>query len=131
MPNPVGSDGLTDPQRALAKWLTDQRVANLMLIADVFGDLNADALHFIRSLNNPNHGALRRFLLQAKPETFVFLTDLRKVEVQDIEEAIETARSLKRTGKIAKWGVVTAAATFLGVVAVWDKLVLLFQAKGR
>jgi hypothetical protein len=130
-PERVGPDGLTEPQRALAKWLTDQRVANLMQMADIIGDLDADAVQFLRILGHPSYESLRKFLLQAKPETFAFLTDLRKSEVEDIEEAIETARSLRRTGRVMKWGLVTLGAAFLGMVSVWDKLVAILSARGR
>ena len=117
----------TSPQKVFLKAMTDQRVANLFLVADVFGDMGPDGLTFMRAMGDPEYKRLREFLLRARPETLKFLTDLRTNEVADIEEAIETARSLKRTGRVMKWGTVTMAAAFLGFLAVWDKLVLLLS----
>jgi len=126
-------EGLTRTQEIFWQSLTDQRIANIFLIADVIGDAQSDGLAFLRVLgsNSEEHRALRRFLLQAKPETLRFLTELREKEVDDIEEAIETARSIRRTGRVMRWGAVTAAAAFLGMVAIWDKLVLFMGARGR
>jgi hypothetical protein len=44
---------LTEPQRVLLTTLTDQRVANLINLADVIGDMNVDGLEFLRRLGDP------------------------------------------------------------------------------
>lgn len=126
-------DDLTVPQRVFFQSLTDQRVANLFLMADVVGDAQSDGIAFLRLLgsNSEEHRELRRFLLRANPATLRFLTELREREVKDIEVAIETARSIGRTGRVIRWGALTLAATFLGLVAAWDKLILLLSARGR
>ncbi|WP_441229392.1 hypothetical protein AB7828_03410 [Tardiphaga sp. 215_C5_N2_1] len=58
---------LTEPQRVLLTTLTDQRVANLLSLADIIGDMNADGLEFLRRLGDPRFEALTIFCRMRSP----------------------------------------------------------------
>lgn len=91
---------LTEPQRVLLTTLTDQRVANLINLADVIGDMNVDGLEFLRRLGDPRFAALTNFLSHAKPETLVFLTEARPEEVANLEEGIRLVVALQLLGRV-------------------------------
>src|SRR6218665_3813249 len=107
---------LTEPQHVLLKTLTDQRVANLLGLADIIGDMNADGLEFLRRLGDPRFEALTNFLSHAKPETLTFLTEARPEEVANLQEGIRLVVALQLLGRISKWGAVTFFGVFVSMV---------------
>lgn len=120
---------LTDPQRVLLTTLTDQRVANLLNLADVIGDMNADGLEFLRRLGDPRFEALTNFLSHAKPETLVFLTEARPEEVANLEEGIRLVVALQLLGRVGKWSIVTLFSAFVGTILIWDKVTAWLKAR--
>ena len=112
----------TDVQRAFWKGLTDQRAANIWEMADLIGDMNNDGIEFLRSMGGKDHRPLQKFLLEAKDETFTFLTDLRSDELKELSNAIENARAFRRGGRLLRWGIVTLFGTFVGITIIWDKV---------
>ena len=119
--------GLTIVQREFFKALTDQRVANILHAADLVGEMDADAAQFLRYLNRPDAECLRKFLLQAKPETLEFLTELRKREIEDIGGAIETALAIRRTFRFMRWGLATFIGALITMLLLWEKFVAFFK----
>ena len=104
------------------KMMTTQRFANLLEVADIVGDMNADGIEIIRKIGNADNRDLRRFLRESTPETFKFLAGLRADEVGELNSAIENARAFRRAGKLVRWGIVTLFGTFVGMSLIWDKL---------
>ncbi len=58
------------------KMMTTQRFANLLEVADIVGDMQADGIEIIRKLGDPEYRNLRKFLREGRPETFEFLAGL-------------------------------------------------------
>ena len=104
------------------KMMTTQRFANLMEVADVIGDMSSDGTEMLRKLGDPAYANMRKFLRDGRPETFEFLSGLRKDELEELNNAIENARAFRRAGKLVRWGIVTLFGTFVGMTFVWDKL---------
>lgn len=119
--------GLTAPQLAFFKALTDQRIANIVHSADLIGDMDADATAVLRYLNSQDGRQLRKFLLEVKPETLEFLTDLRRKEIEDIGSAIETAIAIRRTFRFLRWGLATFIGALITMLLLWEKLVAIFK----
>ena len=119
--------GLTPPQIAFFKTLTDQRIANIVHAADLVGDMDADATQVLRYLNSLEGRTLRKFLLEARPETLEFLTDLRRKEIEDIGDAIDTAIALRRTARFLRWGLATFAGAMITMLLLWEKLIAIFR----
>jgi hypothetical protein len=113
---------LTEPQRVLLTTLTDQRVVNLLSLADLIGDMNADGLEFLRRLGDPRFEALTNFLSHAKPETLTFLTEARPDEVANLQEGIRLVVAIQLLGRVGKWSVVTLFSAFVGAILIWDKV---------
>lgn len=111
--------GFTPAQRAFFKMLTDQRVANIIATSDLLGDFDAETLYLLRLIGSPEGKHLRKFFLEARPETLEFLVSLRKKEVEDIDKAITTAVAVQRTLSIVKWmigGIVAMLVAWLTVI---------------
>jgi hypothetical protein len=98
--------------RRFLEVLSDQRVANILLASDVFGDMDADTLRIIRNL---------------KPELLKFLGEMREDEIEELQNSIELVRAFRRTGRVVRWSVGTLFATFVGVMLVWDKVSAWFK----
>ena len=113
---------LTEPQRVLLTTLTDQRVSNLLNLADIIGDMNADGLEFLRRLGDPRFEPLTKFLGHAKPETLTFLTDARPEEVANLQEGIRLVVAVQLIGRIGRWAVITFFGMFVGMALIWDKV---------
>jgi hypothetical protein len=113
---------LTEPQRVLLATLTDQRVANLLNLSDIIGDMNSDGLEFLRRLGDPRFEPLTNFLSHAKPETLVFLTEARPEEVANLQEGIRLVVAIQLLGRVGKWSVVTLFGAFMSAILVWDKV---------
>ncbi|UFS77236.1 hypothetical protein LPB73_07620 [Tardiphaga sp. 37S4] len=120
---------LTEPQRVLLTMLTDQRVANLLNLSDIIGDMNADGLEFLRRLGDPRFEALTNFLSHAKPETLTFLTEARPEEVANLQEGIRLVVALQLLGRISKWGAVTFFGVFVSMVLIWEKVSAWLKAR--
>ncbi|SNS35728.1 hypothetical protein SAMN05216374_0959 [Tardiphaga sp. OK246] len=120
---------LTEPQRVLLTTLTDQRVANLLSLADIIGDMNADGLEFLRRLGDPRFEALTNFLSHTKPETLTFLTEARPEEVANLQEGIRLVVALQLLGRISKWGAVTFFGVFVSMVLIWEKVSAWLKAR--
>lgn len=118
---------MTILQRHFMAMLTDQRVANLFLASDIIGDMGADGLTFLRNLSNPEHRAMRRFLLDARPEVLTFLSELRKDELENIAVTITTAIALRRALSFVKWGIITMFGAFVGMALLWEKLSMMLK----
>jgi hypothetical protein len=106
----------------------DQIVADVIHAGQIIGDLDADALQVLRFLNSEDGKALRRFLVDARPELLSFLTELRKREIDDIGSAIETAMALKRAWSLFKTGLLFAIGALVGMVTIWDKIAAVFRS---
>lgn len=108
------------------KWrlrmMTTQRFANLLEVADVVGDMDAEGVEFLRRIGGREGDNMRRFLREAKPETFEFLAELRKDELEELGNAIENARAFRRAGRLVRWGIVTLFGAFVGMSIIWDKV---------
>lgn len=130
MPNKLKELGLTDVQIAFLEGITDQRGAALWTAADLIGDMDADGVAFLRKLSDPEYANLKKFLMQGKPETFMFLTDLRKDEVNELGNAIENARAVRRVSKLVRWGIMTLIGAIVTFSAIWDKIAPIFKITG-
>ena len=108
------------------KMMTTERFANLMEVADIIGDMNADALEVLRKLGDAEHAGLRQFMREGKKETFEWLAGLRKDEVSDLNNAIENVRALQRSGKLLKKGSVALIAGFLLLAGFSEKITALW-----
>lgn len=110
------------------KMMTTQRFANLMEVADIIGDMGADGLDILRKIGDPDYKNMRRFLREGKPETFEFLSELRKEELGELNNAIENARAFRRAGRLVRWGIITLFSAFVGMSIIWDKVSALLKS---
>lgn len=119
---------LTDGQLYALTTLSEQRGANIIQLADLVGDMNADGLEFLRRLGDPRHEALTNFLSRAKAETLTFLAEDRPEEIDNLQAGLRIVVSIQLIGRILKWSVVgflmffAAAATFGEKVSTWLKV---------
>jgi hypothetical protein len=118
---------LTITQLAFLKTLSDQRVADLTSASDLVGDMDAETIFLLRLLSHQDGRILRKFLLEVRPETLQFLTDLRKKEIEDIGAAIETAIALRRTFKFMRWGITAFMGAMLTMAIAWEKIASLLS----
>lgn len=125
MPDKTGD--LTSTQLAFLKTLSDQRVADLVAASDLVGDMDAETIFLLRLLSHQDGRTLRKFFLEARPETLQFLTDLRKKEIEDIGAAIETAIALRRTFRFLRWGVTAFVGAMLTMAIAWEKIASLLS----
>ncbi len=102
--------------------MTTQRFANLLEVADIVGDMQADGIEILRKIGEPEYKNLRKFMREGRPETFEFLAGLRSDEVGELNSAIENARAFRRAGKLVRWGIVTLFGAFVGMSIIWDKV---------
>lgn len=126
----MNDEKLTDTQLAFIRGLTDQRVANIWSMSDLVGDFNPSVMEFMRCLGDLEHKPLMKFMLESRAETFTFLAGLRPDELEELGNAIENARAIRRGGRLLKWSIVTLFGTFVGMSVIWDKVSVLFQLKG-
>jgi hypothetical protein len=124
---PEKNGDLTPVQSAFLKSLSDQRAADLVAAGDLIGDMDAETIFLIRLLSNQDGRILRKFLLEVRPETLQFLTDLRKKEIEDIGAAIETAIALRRTFRFLRWGLTAFIGAMLTMAIAWEKIASLFK----
>jgi hypothetical protein len=124
---PEKNGALTPVQSAFLKSLSDQRAADLVAAGDLIGDMDAETIFLIRLLSNQDGRILRKFLLEVRPETLQFLTDLRKKEIEDIGAAIETAIALRRTFRFLRWGLTAFIGAMLTMAIAWEKIASLFK----
>jgi hypothetical protein len=103
---------LTPAQWAYLAALTDQRITNSLEAADFISDLSKEA---------------KDFLQNSKPATLTFFKDLRPDEVQELGNAIENARALRRGGRLLRWGTLTLFGAFVGMTVIWDKVSAWFK----
>ena len=105
------------------KMMTTQRFANLLEVADILGDMNADGIEIIRKIGSADNNDLRRFLRGATPETFKFLAGLRADEVGELANGIELVRAFKTTGRFMKWAIISMATMLAASLAImtWYK----------
>ncbi len=106
------------------RMMTTQRFANVLELADIIGDMKADGIDVLRKIGDDEHKGLRKFLREARPETFEFLTELRSDEVGELNNAIENARAVRRAGKLFKWGIITFFGIFIGFMTFWEKFLV-------
>ncbi len=104
------------------RMMTTQRFANLLEVADIVGDMQADGIEILRKIGEPEYKNLRKFMREGRPETFEFLAGLRSDEVGELNSAIENARAFRRAGKLVRWGIVTLFGAFVGMSIIWDKV---------
>lgn len=104
------------------KMMTTQRFANLMDLADVIGDMGADGVEILRKLGDPDYKNMRKFLREAKSETFEFLAGLRPEEVGELGNAIENARALRRSAKMVRNTAIALGGGFIAFAAAGDKI---------
>lgn len=117
--------GLNSEEEIVAwrlKMMTTQRFTNLMDLADIIGDMGPDGIEILRKLGDSDNKNMRKFLREAKPETFDFLAGLRKEEVGELGNAIENARALRRSGKLVRNTAIAVAGGFVTFAAAGDKL---------
>lgn len=91
-----------------------ERIRCIVLAADVFAEFDADTLRMLRSL-------------ASKPELVRFLYEIRKEEVEEIENSIELVRSVRRTGRLVRWTLGGLVGTAITAAAFWDKFSAFFK----
>lgn len=111
MDEPSPPDDAPQLQHDFWRMMTVQRIANVVQLADIIGDMSADGLELLRKMGDKDRKALRKFFLQAENDTFEFLADLRPEEVKGLKAYL----ILRSTGSYMAWGI---GATLGGIIAV-------------
>lgn len=120
---------LTDEQFALLQMLSTQRVANLVQLVDLIGDMNHDGLEFLRRLGDPRYEAMTKFLAKAEPQTFEFLAQAQDRDITTLNEGLRLVSAFQLVGRVMRVAIITVFGTFVGMTLIWDKVSI--WLKGR
>lgn len=72
--------------------------------------------------DHEDDGFERVRLVDLPKHTQQFLQNLRKEEVEELNEAINFMRSVRTVGIFGKWLIITAVGMFIGIVTIGEHL---------